>query len=142
MRVDIGELGIKDMYKLYCKTRKEPVEYSLFAKVIRSYNKRCMEEIIEKGHSIKINHIGKIRVKKSKQRYSRMMLDFKEFNETGKKVFHLNEHSDDMFCWFYWNKGNCRIEGKTPYCFTATRGNKRKLAAKLKEPNGHTTYFK
>lgn len=140
-RVSIGEFGIHEMYKYYKSTRKDPVDYKTYKAICEEYAKICANKIIEESVHLRFPFVGILRIKKTKQQYKTLKFDFQTYRETGIKAYHLNEHSDDFYAKWFWHKSNCRLPGKLPYSFTATRDNKRHLAKVMKSPGGHNRYY-
>lgn len=58
MRVDIGELGLKDAYKFYKakypKGHKYYCTYQTYAKICKAYNKEISRRMIEEGETIQL----------------------------------------------------------------------------------------
>jgi hypothetical protein len=142
MRVAIGELTLKDIYKKYKSSTKRPVDYKIFREICYRHNQIMMERVLERGERIRLPYrLGYIKVKKTKMNYNYMMFDYETFNKTGIKAFHMNEHSDDYKARILWEKSKCIVPGKRPYCLKFTRDHKRKLASIMKRPNGHSIYL-
>jgi hypothetical protein len=142
MRVAIGELTLKDIYKKYKEGKKNPLDYKEFREICYMHNQLFMERVLVAGERMRIPfRLGFIRVKKTKMNYKYMMFDYETFNKTGEKVFHMNDHSDDFKARILWEKSKCIVPGKRPYCLRLTREYKRKLASIMKTPNGHNRYL-
>ncbi len=60
-----------------------------------------------------------------------LRLNYKEYNSTGKKVYHLNENRNHYKYRWYWKMFKTNIHGKFYYKFKACRFNTRKLAEVL-----------
>jgi hypothetical protein len=54
-------------------------------------------------------------------------------------VYHLNDHTDNYYYRFYWDKSTCNVYNNTAYSFIPARPNKEKLAKILRE--GGVDYF-
>lgn len=142
MRVDVGELGLKQIYKFYCSKTKTPLSYTDFKEVCSMYGKIARRKVIDEGLVIPLPfRLGHIRVRKTQMNYKYMKFDYETFNKTGIKSFHMNDHSDDFKAKIQWDKSKCIVKGKLPYAFTFTRDWKRSLAAVMKSPGGHKRYF-
>ncbi|GAF94056.1 unnamed protein product [marine sediment metagenome] len=68
-------------------------------------------------------------------------VDLNETRLAGKTIYHLNDHSDGFMSRWVWSKRNNLMRNLVYYSFTATRANKRELAAHMKRPDGHKKYF-
>lgn len=144
MRIKLGEQGedgIYSLYKVYKKNVQDPMDFKTYRRVIFSFNKALMVEILEGASNIKLPaRLGCIRVKKTQMTYKRLMFDYGEYNKSGLKTYHTNTHSDDFKVRILWEKSKCIISGKAPWSFTPARINKRRLAKLMKEDGGHKRY--
>ena len=142
MRIDIGELGIKDLYKHYIETTKGSLTYKQFKNVVYLHNKKLVDEVLD-GYTVKLPYrLGNLRIKKTKMNYDYVKFDYGTYNKTGIKAVHLNEHSDDFKARILWEKSKCIVDGKRPYCFQPTRVNfKRRLSGIMSIVNGHKRYL-
>lgn len=141
MRVNIGEKGVYHIYKYYKKTVNNPVEFKVFRKILFTHNKLLMQQVLEEGHMVRLPaRLGRIRVRKTEMNYKQLKFDYGTYNKTGVKSYHVNTHSDDFKVRIFWEKSMCIVKGKTPWSFTPSRYNKRKLGKLMQETNGHNKY--
>ncbi len=97
MRVNVGELGLSEIYKFYCNKIKTPLNFSEFKTICSMYGKIARRKIVDEGQTIPLPfRLGHIRVKKTQMNYKYMKFDYETFNKTGIKSFHMNDHSDDF----------------------------------------------
>lgn len=132
-------LTLKHAYDYYIKdiklNSKYDIDWSLYKKIVGSFNKIVMRKIIEDGYIFKVPYrLGSIRVIKRKNRLDNLKPDYSLYNTSeGKyKVKHLNEHTDNYYVRFHWYKKESIVINKTIYSFIPTRANKRHLASLLK----------
>ena len=143
MRVAIGELGLKDIYAYYREHTEEPLPYSVFKAVNQDYLAAIMELIVVEAYNFKIpNRLGYWRIQKRETDLTRLSVDWQATKKVGKRVYHLNTHSEGFKLRFLWEKKSAVLKknSKRPYSFRLCREWKRKLAGEMKKPNGHTRY--
>jgi len=141
-------LGLIDAFKEFNKHQNKnshfKVDYSLYKDICASFNKEIVKDILYNSGTFKVPHrLGEIRIQKKKMNFdttSNLKIDWKKTNELGKRVYHLNEHTDSYRYKWYWKKSKVIIKNKTAYSFTATRANTRKLASILLS-NNKIDYF-
>lgn len=139
------KLGIKQLYKYYRSedytTKGEKVLYNEYREICYKVNERIAQSMLQ-GKYIRLPfNLGKFYIKKVKNNYKHLKLDYAYFNETGKKAFHLNEHSNKFHAKWFWEKISCRIPGNKIYSFIPSRNNKRQLAKIMKQPGGYKNYL-
>jgi len=96
------ELGIKQIYKYYRSedytTKDEKVLYDEFRKICYAVNAKIAEKMLD-GKYIRLPfNLGKFYIKKVKNNFKHLKFDYAEWNKTGKKLFHLNTHSNKVSC--------------------------------------------
>lgn len=160
--------NIGDLYDLYYKDCiKNPIEKSIFIKLIREFNKQIMQKIINGYTYILPYSLGNIYVKKKKQVIdvtadnklafvkNRPRIDFKATRELRKSdpiananktnVYYLNEHTDGYRMSFFWCKYTGTSHGvrnMTYYNFKPSiRKGSRQLAKVLKSGTNNTYYL-
>lgn len=139
------KFGIKQIYKFYRSkdytTKDEKVLYDKFRKICYAVNKRIAKKMLE-GKYIRLPfNLGKFYIRKSKNNYKNLKLDYEYYNKTGKITYHLNEHSNKFHAKWFWEKISCRIPGNKIYSFIPSRQNKRDLANLMKQPGGYINYL-
>lgn len=138
-RRSIGELSLKDAYKIYKEEALKPLPWKEYRDICHATNKEFAAMIVA-GKDMKLPLLGYIGIRKSKENLERKNYDYGHYNKTGEKRMIINNHSDGFLGKWWWNKSRCMLSGKFPYSFTATRDLKREIAAIFKEPKGHTRY--
>ena len=159
--------GRVDMYKHYIETSdKEPgtnqVSYSDYCTVLNMFNKGISKAIMEDAYEFILpKRLGTIRIKKYKPKVrldddgklitNNLAVDYKATNElwqnnpeakkAGKKVFHLNNHSDGYRYIWYYSTYRSNLPNKSLYRFIPTRTNKRELSRLIKDDNFKGNYY-
>lgn len=134
-------LTLKQSYEYYIKdlenTSKYYIDYKTYRQICETFNKEIFKLIIEEGYFFKMPYrLGTIRIKKRKIDLNKLKPDFGLYNKTEEslKNKHLNEHSNNYYVRFYWNKQQDTIvKNKSYYSFIPTRANKRYCASIIKE---------
>ena len=142
---------IKDAFIHYKDNVKKDsefdVDYKTYRAICTDFNKSIVEDILMKAVEFKVPYrLGNIRIKKKKMNFKPdnrkyLKLDWKRTNETGIRVYHLNDHTDGYNHRWYWEKSKAIIKNKKKYYFEATRSNKRRLASLLKDEYSGVDYF-
>jgi hypothetical protein len=153
--------GRADMYKHYIEsTEKLPeaaqVSYSDYCKVLNKFNTDISTAIMESAYEFILpKRLGTVRIKKYKPKVrldeegklltNNLAVDYKATNElwennpeakkAGKKVFHLNNHSDGYRYIWYYSTYRSNLPNKSLYRFIPTRTNKRELSKLIKNEN-------
>ena len=143
MRVAIGELGLRDIYTYYLEHTEEPLTFKEFKLINEEYLEAIMKLIVDNAYNFKLpNRLGYWRIQKRQFDIGQLSVDWKTTKQIGKRVYHLNTHSDGFKIRFLWEKKQAVLKknSKRPYSFQLCRDWKRKLAAGMKLPNGHTKY--
>ena len=129
-------LSTKDAYKEFKKTQNKNsfffVDYSLYKAICADFNKEIVNLILNDSGTFKLPHrLGELRIQKKKMNFSminKLKVDWKRTKEEGKRVFHLNDHTDNYRYKWYWRKSKVIVKNKSAYSFTPTRKNARELA--------------
>lgn len=66
-----------------------------------------------------------------------LSVDYKSSNEYGKRIYHLNEHSDGYKYRLYWSKIPRTFSSRYKYQLSFTRANKRRLAQLIFKHNDY-----
>jgi hypothetical protein len=163
----IGNIRKNDFYKYYQEnaklTKVDRVKYNGFLKeVLETFGKL----IIEEGLELKLNQIGKIRIKtkilnliKSNGELSKLKVNWKAtwdhwFSrypnlsreeivkiKDKKLLYHDNEHSNQEYYVHYWNNFTSNLKYKSFYDFKPSRQYSRLLAKVIKDPNRKIFYY-
>ena len=131
-------INIGDMYDEY-KASVEPnspydVKRSEYMAILDEYFKLVSEGLLAGKRSFKIPmNLGFIVINKRKVDLSNLRrVDWKATNESGTKVYHLNEHSDGYDYKVDWNRPIHTTRNSRMYNFNPTRKIKRTLAKLIK----------
>jgi len=106
----------KECYEDFCK--KNPsinISFSKWREVIYAHNEMLIKYILETGLSIKLPYgFGKLSVNKKKPKATRkwngktyitLPIDWKKTREAGKRVYHMNTHTDGYkFRWIWFGR--------------------------------------
>lgn len=163
----ISSIRKNDFYKYYQEnarlTKVDRVKYNGFLKELLETFGRL---IIEEGLELKLNQIGKIRIKtkilnliKSNGDLSKLKVDWKStwdhwFSrypnlsreeivkiKDKKLLYHDNEHSNQEYYVHYWNNFTSNLKYKSFYDFKPSRQYSRLLAKVIKDPNRKIFYY-
>jgi hypothetical protein len=163
-----GNIKKNAFFVFYKANAKESV---VDKKLYNSFLKELLETfsaaIIKEGLELKINKIGKLRIKSSPLKFLKKNgelskslkvnwqatwnnwqnkypeLTKEEITKiTNKKViYHENEHSNQEFYSYYWDKLTITLKYKTFYNFKASRQYLRLIAQVVKDPNRKIFYY-
>ena len=136
--------AIKDAYQLYKQDYPGNVEYSVYAYIIKTFNRKLMKKIFYEAFEFEMPYrLGSLRIKKTKTWFDpkTMKVDWQKTKEIGKRVYHMNEHTNYFNFRFFWKKKIAVFVNKSLYSFTASRDNKRKLSSILKDTNRTVDYY-
>lgn len=84
--------------------------------------------------------IGVMYVKGIKTDLDRLLPDMNETKKLGYTVYHLNEHSDGYYGKWMWSRRGGSLPSTQCFSFTATRANKRAIAAIFKTPGEYKRF--
>ena len=162
-----GSIRKNDFYKYYQAnaklTKVDRIKYNGFLKeLLETFGKL----IIEEGLELKLNQIGKIRIRtkilnliKPNGDLSRLKVDWKAtwdhwFSrypnlsreeiikiKDKKLLYHDNEHSNQEYYVHYWNNFTSNLKYKSFYEFKPSRQYSRLLAKIIKDPNRKIFYY-
>ena len=108
---------ILDIYRAYNKIN-ENVPYLRYKRILDEFNKVVKDEILERSQLFKMPYgLGSICIVK-----------YKTSKEEGKKIYHLNEHSNGYKYRLYWTKIPKTFSKRYMYQIQFVRDNKRHLA--------------
>lgn len=108
-----------------------------YVKILKCANKKAGNYLME-GRKLNLgSHLGYLAIKRVKRNFRTKTVDFnetKKLKEQGidKVVYHTSDH---YYRW-YWSKVYAKVQNKTAYCFTPTKGANgitRKFAKALRE---------
>ena len=122
---------ISDIYRAYNKIN-ENVPYLRYKRILDEFNKVVKDEILERSQLCKMPYgLGSICIVKYKPKSytpKSLSVDYKTSKEEGKKIYHLNEHSNGYKYRLYWTKIPRTFPKRYMYQIQFVRDNKRHLA--------------
>ena len=132
---------LPDMYEDYIKDIEEDspyyVSYSEYVGIVTSYYKSLMDDILEKGKVFKLPYgMGTVSVtKKLLKKFDSLHLpiDWALTKQLGKRVYHINDHTNNYKFRFRWSKKLVHTKNIHKYRLVFTRTNKRRLASLIKD---------
>lgn len=138
---------MKDFYNFYVNETEDndlyETEYNDYVNIVNDFYKTMVDYVLLKsGKFILPFGLGDIFVIKRKvdlDYIDHKALDWKTTNQTGKRVYHLNEHTGGYKYFYHWDKSRSRLNKLYLYRFQLTRTNKRRLAKLVK--SGKHDYF-
>lgn len=120
------------MYKAYRKKYGKEIDFPTFRACIEQFNNELMKALLEDSDVITLPYgLGMIAIVKYKPKTmtpKSLSIDYKASKEYGKKIYHLNEHSDGYKYRLYWSKIPQTFPDRYRYQMCLVRANKRKLA--------------
>lgn len=165
----LSSFGLQDFYKYYKSKTKNPVDYKTYSAVIKQFNDAVLDEIVYNSREFSIpGRLGKLRIKRFKNNFlteegdlNRTFLkpDWKRTWELWRRlypektdqeiknvkekklIYHTNEHTDNHYYRFYWDKLTCNLTNHTLYNFKPTRTNKKKLIEAIKDEDLNIEYY-
>ncbi len=127
------------LYKEYCLERgKKPVSYTTYKKITLTSNQFLSDKILE-GKRIKLPFgLSDVFINKYKQEPKtengriNLPIDWKKSKELGKRVYHLNQHTDGYTFKWFWLKSDAKFKFKDLWSFKAVRKNTRSVNKKIR----------
>ena len=108
------------------------IDYSLYKRILDEMCVIILEHILNASEGFKMPYgLGVIQVCKYRPKNlssESLSVDYKASSELGKKIYHLNEHSDGYKYRLYWSKAKRTFPDRYKYELKFVRQNKRKLA--------------
>jgi len=118
----------RDMYN----TMPIDVSYDVYKRVLDEMCSIILEYVFERSEGFKMPFgLGFIQIGKYKPKSytdKSLSVDYKSSKEYGKRIYHLNEHSDGYKFRLYWSKIPRSFPDRYKYQLILVRENKRRLA--------------
>lgn len=141
----------KNVYEKFCKLHPDvKVSFEDWKKVIYTFNELFREYVLESGDKVKMPQgLGPFAVNKKKKKpyknfkdkngnaYVNLAIDWGRTKKIGKKVYHMNAHTDGYSYKWLWFGSDARFFLSSIWTFTASRETSRLLGSLLKKPNSH-----
>lgn len=136
--------NLRDSYKLYKESVQNPVDSKTYLELAAEYNKFLMSKVFEGKEVTLPSRMGTLAVigKEQNIRFHEgeivgLAPDWVKTKalwesdpvakENKKRVFHTNDHTNNIRYKFFWSKKNVLVLNKTLYSLRLTRTNKRDL---------------
>lgn len=134
-----------EAYQQFKKDTGLKTPRSLWAKVIKDFNKQFADYIMESGDEVELPHgLGKTYLEKRKPNRTTIVIDGIEYisgapdwsksKEHGKILRYRNNHTDGYAVKFKWIPSTAKFSHAECYLLTYVRQVKRRLATLLKSP--------
>ena len=163
-----GTVRKDNFYNYYKANAKETVvDKKIYNKFLKELLETFSTKIIELGLELKINKIGKIRIKSNNLKFVKasgeiaknLKIDWKatweywhskypgltrqEITELNNKrvLFHDNEHTNHEYYSHYWDNLSIPLKFKSFYKFKPSRQYSRLIAKVVKDPNRKVFYY-
>lgn len=138
----------RKVYEKFCATHPQiSLTYDKWLEIIYTFNYALRDHILETGDRCKLPwgfgtlSIEKRKVKKfivhNGKEYIALPIDWPKSRKLGKRVYHLNAHTDGYRYKWYWFRADSRLYQSEIWVFKPSRVSSRKLAEYLKRPNSH-----
>lgn len=136
----------KEVYDRFCAAHPNiDLSFEKWKEILYTFNHGFRDHILETGDKCKLPWgLGTFSVSKRKSKkfavyegkeYIALAVDWVKTNKLGKKVFHLNNHTDGYRFKWKWFSIDCRFYLSDIWVFKPSRVSSRKLAEYLKRPN-------
>jgi len=163
-----SDFGIKDLYKEYKSTSKNPIDFKTYSIFLKEYNDRIINGIIYENIEYKAPYrLGYFRIQRRRLtpfvingeiKKSHILPDWKKTLDYWHKQYpgktdeelklikdkkilvYLNEHTNGYSVRFLWDKSTSNIKNQNVYIFKITRTAKENIAKFIKK-NGIIEYF-
>lgn len=138
--------GSLEFYKEF-KERypKYNISYKEYVSILKYYNLQIANHVLDTGQKIKLPWgIGELCINKYKRKVYKIdskgekvynyKIDFQKSKELGKKVYHLNLHTDGYQYHWFWSTTTSKIKYARIWSLTMAREHSRELVRRLKLP--------
>lgn len=128
------------------------ISYQQYRDILIAYSDFFKDYIIQTGDICKLPYgfgyftVVKKKIKRYKnfndpngKPYINLPIDWKASKEEGKRVYHMNFHTDGFRCKWFWHVGSARFSFINTVVFKPSRDTSRSLAKVLNKPN--STYI-
>ena len=140
------DLSTKDFYKDYCRAsfnnKRIPVDYAVYYKVVRSFNKVLQRKVVTEAGSFKMPYnlgylgITKYEVNFDIDKLKNWKVNYGESKKKGMLVYY-----DQPFRYKWkWDKTKLKLTGKKYYKFTPCRDASRSIAKHISNTPGFDYY--
>lgn len=110
--------------------------------ICKDFNKMLSEEVLTSATGTRLPFgLGVLRIKKFEINWDNPPIDFNASKKAGKRIYHLNTHSDGYCGRWHWQKRNSLITNLIYYSFLPVKGNSREVPKIFKKPGGHAAFL-
>ena len=114
------------------KNLRVEISYELYKRILDEMCNVILEHVLNRSEGFKMPYgLGFIQVGKYRPKnldVHSLSVDYKTSDMYGKRIYHLNEHSDGYKYRLYWSKIPRTFPDRYKYQLSFVRQNKRKLA--------------
>jgi nucleoid DNA-binding protein len=139
----------REVFKRFCEAHPDvKISFAEWAKIIYTYNYLFRDHVLESGDRVKMpNGLGLFAINKKKIKtyknfkdkngkpYVNLRIDWAMTKKAGKRVYHMNKHTDGHSYKWLWLSKEARFFLSDIWNFTAARKSSRLLGTYLKKPN-------
>lgn len=140
------DLSTKDFYKDYCRAsfnnKRIPVDYAIYYKVVRAFNKKLQEKIVSNASSFKMPYnLGYLGITKYEVNFDIEKLKTWKVNYGESKKQSMLIYYDQPYRYKWkWDKLKLKLTGKKYYKFTPCREASRAIPKQLNSNPGFDYY--
>lgn len=142
----------KEVYNKFClKYPEVKISFIKWKEAIYSFNYLIRDYIVETGEKVKLQGgFGPLAISKKKSKtYNEfngkqminLATDWKKTKLAGKKIYHLNQHTDGYRCKWFWFVREARFYMSDIWVFKPARLSSRKVTAELNRPDSLAIEF-
>lgn len=134
----------KDTYEVFCEKNKDiTITYKQYKQIILTWNDFFMKHLLETGDKLKLPFgLGPVAINKCRRaKYKfgtkelNLSIDWKKSKEEGKRIYHMNYHSDGFSFHWAWFPKESHIKFPEIWSFRAYRKYSRMIPQFLRKPN-------
>jgi hypothetical protein len=136
----------REVYNRFCAAHPSvSLSFDKWLEIIYTFNQNFRDHLLETGDRSKLPWgLGTFSISKKKTRRSIikdgkeliiMAVDWAKTKKAGKKIYHLNTHTDNYRYKWKWFNSDARFYQADIWVFKPSRVTSRKLAEYLKRPN-------
>ena len=135
--------NLTDAHKHYVERQQHKKKKDLSLKEFKAITYMCNKLIVEaalKGLHIRLPFkMGLLKIVKRLGNPENLKLNYKHYNATGEKLYHLNEHSDGWYGRWDWTKYGL-VSNIVCYSFIPSWDNARACSKAFFEKNGYKRF--
>lgn len=127
-----------DYCALHGLTPLPPTSWRL---VTRTANRHLAAMLVEEGKTVYLpQKLGNLLVYRKKMNFKKKFVNWAETKKQGRRVLHINDHSDNFQSFVHWQKITCNFPNQGFYAFSPVRDVSRAMAKIMQLPNGYRRY--